>query len=331
MGMRLQDGTRILRRPRFARSGLSYRSRALYAASWAAGRSVFRLGKLSPNSIATLQRLDSLASRAPAPRDTTLTPVSFDGFEAEWVRARRADRPHTDGAILYFHGGGFFFCGLNTHRRGIAALSSATRLPALSVAYRQLPDTPIPGSIADCLTAYQHLLDDGVPAEKIVFAGDSAGGYLAFATALRARETGLPLPGGIVAASPLLDIDSTARIAHANARRDTYIPTNRLADLTDFWRGDPEQHEPPISPVNEDLTGMPPSLIMVAESEVLLCDAEIMAERLWAAGARCKLQVWHGQVHAFPVLGYFSPETRAALRQIAAFTRDTIGGAVSED
>ncbi|MPY79098.1 MAG: alpha/beta hydrolase fold domain-containing protein [Actinophytocola sp.] len=308
-----------------SRGRLSYRSRALYAACWATGHSVFRLGTLSPNSIATLQRLDRLAARAPAPRNATITPVSFDGFEAEWVRARRADQPHTDGAILYFHGGGFFFCGLNTHRRGIAALSSSTRLPALSVAYRQLPETPIPGSVADCLTAYQHLLDDGVPAEKIVFAGDSAGGYLAFATALRARETGLPLPGGIVAASPLLDIDSTARIAHANSRRDTYIPVNKLADLTNFWRGDPESPEPPISPVNEDLTGMPPSLIMVAESEVLLCDAEVMAERLWAAGAPCKLQVWHGQVHAFPVLGYFSPETRAALRQIAAFTHDAIG------
>jgi len=319
MGMRLQDGSG----PR--RQRLSYRSRALYAASWAAGHSAFRLGRLSPGSIARLQRLDRLAARAPAPRNTTITPVRLDGFGAEWVRSARAEQPHAEGTVLYFHGGGFFFCGLNTHRRGIAALSSSTRLPALSVGYRQLPDTPIPGSVADCLTAYRHLLDDGVPAEKIVFAGDSAGGYLAFATALRARDIGLPVPAGIVAASPLLDIDSTARRAHANFGRDTYIPVNRLVDLTEFWRGDPQRHQPPISPVDEDLTAMPPSLIMAAESEVLLCDAEVMAERLWAAGAACKLQAWHGQVHAFPVLGYFSPETRAALRQIRAFTDEVLG------
>ncbi|MQA60182.1 MAG: alpha/beta hydrolase fold domain-containing protein [Actinophytocola sp.] len=314
-GMRLL----ITRRERARRTRLSYRSRALYAALWAAGHSVFRLPRLSPQSITALQRIDTLVARAPVPRNTSVTPVGFDGFEAEWVCSRRAS---DEGTVLYFHGGGFFFCGLNTHRYGVAAISARSGLPALSVAYRQLPETPIPGSVADCLTAYEYLLTEGVPAGKIVFAGDSAGGYLAFATALRARDLGLPLPAGIVAASPLLDIDSTARMRHANWRRETYIPVNRLRDLSDLWLGEPGRGEPPISPVNEDLTGMPPSLIMAAESEILLCDSEIMAERLWQAGAECKLQIWRGQVHAFPVLGTFCPETKAALNEIGRFIRE---------
>lgn len=301
------------------RAGMSYRTKALYGATRAAGHSVFRFPHLNPRSIAALRAIDTLVAKVPAPPSTAVEPVSFDGFEAEWVRARRAT---DEGAVLYFHGGGFFFCGLNTHRYGVASISSASRLPALSVAYRQLPEVPIPGSVADCLTAYRHLLDEGIPAEKIVFAGDSAGGYLSFATALRAREEGLPLPAGIVAASPLLDIDSTARMAHANCRRDTYIPVNRFVELTEFWNGDPDRHEPPISPVNEDLRGLPPSLIMAAESEVLLCDAEVMAQRLWEAGAQCKLQVWNRQVHAFPVLGTLTPETRVAIDQIGEFVRD---------
>lgn len=308
----------VLRRQRTAAKA-SYRSRALYAAAWTAGHSVFRVVPLNPRTMAHLGRLDVLASRAPAPRYASVEPVSFDGFEAEWVRARGAT---DEGTVLYFHGGGFFFGGLNTHRRGVARISANSSLPVLSVAYRQLPTTPIAGSIADCITAYQHLLDSGVPADKIVFAGDSAGGYLAFATAMRARELGLPIPAGIVAASPLLDIDSSARMQHPNVRREAYIPVNRFPALTELWTGDPERHEPPVSPINEDPTGLPPSLIMAAESEILRLDAETMAHRLWDAGVACKLQIWERQVHAFPVLGHLTPETKAALVQIGRFVRE---------
>ncbi|MGH3518622.1 MAG: alpha/beta hydrolase [Haloechinothrix sp.] len=304
---------------RASRARASYRSRALYAAAWTAGHSVLRVVPMSPRSIVLLGRLDRLAARAPAPRYATMSPVPFDGFDGEWVRAKTAN---DDAAVLYFHGGGFFFCGLNTHRRGVARISATSGLPVLSVAYRQLPSTPIPGSIADCVTAYRHLLDTGVPADKIVFAGDSAGGYLAFATAMRARDLDLPLPAGIVATSPLLDIDSTARLGHPNMRRESYIPVNRLAQLTALWTGEPGVHEPPLSPVNEDPSGLPPSLIIAAESEILRVDSEVMAERLWAAGVPCKLQIWPGQVHAFPVLGNLTPETKAAVNQIAKFIRE---------
>lgn len=304
------------------RKRLSYRSTALYAAAWTAGHSVFKVRPLNPYSMAALQRIDPLLSRVPAPRGTQVERVSFDGFEAEWVRPRKATG---DGAVLYFHGGGFFFGGLNTHRFGIAAISSSSGLPAFSVAYRQMPQAPIRTSVADCLTAYQHLLGQGIAPEKIVFAGDSAGGYLTFATALAAREAGLPMPAGIAASSPLLDIDCTNRLEHANFRRDTYIPANWIRALSDFWNGHPEAPEPPISPVNEDLTGMPPSLIMAAESEILLCDSEFMAQRLWEHGAECKLQVWNRQVHAFPVLGHLTPETRTAVEQIGTFVRERVG------
>lgn len=300
---------------------LSYRTRALYAASWLAGRTVMRAGSPThPRTLAIAGRVDTFASRRPAPRRTTVAPVQLDGFDAEWVRSEQAV---DDGVVLYFHGGGFIGCGLNTHRPGIAAISRKSRLPAFSVAYRQLPQTPITGSVADCVTAYRYLLDLEHDPERIVFAGDSAGGYLTFATALKAREEGLPLPAGLVALSPLTDIDHTARQAHRNSRRDTYIPVKALPKISKFW-AETIDGEPPISPVNEDLTGMPPSLIMAAESEVLLSDAEVMAERLWAAGAQCKLQVWRGQVHAFPMVALGTPEVRIAYQQIGTFIREAI-------
>lgn len=303
------------------RARLSARSRAIYAGAWLGGRTVGRVPVLHPRSLAVAGRLDSFAGRGrPMPRGTTVTGVPLDGFDAEWIRT---DTSAEDAAVLYFHGGGFFAGGLNTHRPGIAAIAKGSGLPAFSVAYRQLPSTPITGSVADCVTAYRHLLDEGLQPERIVFGGDSAGGYLTFATALKAREEGLPLPAGLVALSPLTDLDSAARSKHANWRKDTYILAKHFSRLGEFWSADPDGLGAPISPVHEDLHGMPPSLIMAAESEVLLSDAEAMAEALWAAGAECKLQIWRGQVHAFPMIAP-TPEVRLAHQQIATFIKDTV-------
>jgi acetyl esterase/lipase len=85
-----------------------------------------------------------------------------------------------------------------------------------------------------------------------------------------------------------------------------------------------EQHH---SPVNADLAGLPPALILVGADEVLRVDAELMAERLLDAGVTCTLQVWEGQVHAFPVLADLNPESLAAIEEIVAFTRTSVDAA----
>jgi acetyl esterase/lipase len=112
--------------------------------------------------------------------------------------------------ILYFHGGGFFFGGLATHRRFVARPSTAARAPVLSVDYRMVPTVTVSEMIDDCLHAYRHLIDLDYQPSNIVFAGDSAGGYLTFATALRAASEDLPMPGRMVALSPWLDWDVTS-------------------------------------------------------------------------------------------------------------------------
>lgn len=281
-----------------------------------------------------------------APAGTRTEPVRLNGFDSEWVRAdgvrdvpagaglgarsvpaARAfpagtelgarsvpATPGDTGAVLYLHGGGFVIGGVGTHRRCVSALSRTSRLPVLSVAYRQYPVADPAGSTADGLTAYRHLLDRG--ADRVVFAGDSAGGYLAFRVALAAREAGLPAPAGIVGFSPLLDWDCTAKLAHRNLRRDAYIPGARLPLVLGMVAAEPD---PARSPVEADLRGLPPVLMQVAAGEFLRCDAEDMAARLTGAGVDCTLQIWQGQVHAFPVLAGLLPEATAALIEAGAF------------
>lgn len=261
--------------------------------------------------------LDSAAG-VRIPRGIVREPLRLGGFDGEVVRTAGSSADLREGAVLYLHGGGFMSCGLNTHRPVVASIAKRTALPVVHIAYRQLPGTSISGSVDDCLSAYRWLLERGVPANKVVFVGDSAGGFLVFATALAAVAAELPVPAALVGLSPLLDLDCTGKAAHANARRDVIAPVAALAAIG-RWGGQT------CSPVDGALAGLPPSLLIAAESEVLRVDSEVMAQRLAAAGVLCSLQIWNGQVHAFPAIWPGLPESRAALRDVAAFIRTSLG------
>jgi len=293
---------------------VSVRARLVFAAARLMVRPLLTYWPLASWAIRPLCLLEAAAGLLPAPCGVEVERVNFGGVVGEGVRPA-ADEP---GVVLYFHGGAFVTCGVATHRYEVALIAQACGLPVLSVAYRQLPTVRLSGSVEDCLSVYRSLLAEGFDPARIVLAGDSAGGYLAFATVLAALAEDLPAPAGIVALSPWLDFDPSAKLVHPNAARDAYAPVIRLAELARLLGA------PDLSPVDQNLAGLPPVLLVAAESEVLRCDAELMADRLADADVPVTLQVWSGQVHAFPVLGNLLPESRAAIRGIAAFIRDLV-------
>ncbi|NKX89313.1 alpha/beta hydrolase [Nocardia coubleae] len=270
--------------------------------------------------------VDLLARLRPEPTGIEREQIQLDGFKMEMIRPAGASRALRHGALLYLHGGGFAVCGLSTHRAVAAGLARRTGLPVVNVEYRQLPGS-IDAAIDDCVLAYRWLLRHGADPGRIVFAGDSAGGFLTFATALRARDIGLPLPAGLVGLSPLLDLDYRAKKDYVNVRRDAYIP---LAGLEAVVRLGAE-HEGPLdaklSPVNADLAGLPPVLLIAAEDELLRYDCELMAHRLGAAGVPHTLELWRGQVHAFMSILPDMPESRSALGRVAKFVREAVAPA----
>lgn len=258
-------------------------------------------------------------------------PVQLDGFPAEWLWWPSVSPQPTQGsgdrAMLYLHGGAFASCGLRTHRRMVARIARASRMPALSVAYRQLPEgAHITQSIADAVTAYKWLLAQGFT--QIVVAGDSAGGFLTFTTALAARAESLPMPAGIVAISPSTDLDGAARLEHENLHADPIIPGRALARVTPIVFGRDGVLDPAWSPVNADPAGLPPVLIQVGSTEVLRSDAERMAQRLVAAGVPCRLQFWDQQLHVFQVAADILPDARQAIQEIGAFVQQAVDGVV---
>lgn len=268
--------------------------------------------------------VDRLAALRPRPRGVEREQVRLNGFRMEVIRPAGARRSLRDGAVMYMHGGGFFLCGLDSHRPVAASLARRTGLPVVNVDYRQMPGTTIAGSVEDCLSAYRWLLGHGADPGRIVFAGDSAGGFLTFATALRALKSGMPTPAGLVGLSPLLDLDYRVKSGYVNAARDAYIPLSAVRQMVRCGAEEQQSLDPALSPVNGSLTGLPPSLLIVGEDELLRGDCELMADRLTAAGVPNSLELWRGQVHAFMSMLPNMPESRAALARVARFVRSRV-------
>ncbi|MCV7002668.1 alpha/beta hydrolase [Mycolicibacterium alvei] len=270
------------------------------------------------NALARLQRLRPR-------RGLQISRITLGHVTIETIRtAASAQRPLADGAILYLHGGGFFLGGFDTHSHVVVELARRTQLPVVHVEYRQHPDVTVDESVTDCLRAFRWLLDQGAEPAKTIIAGDSAGGFLAFATVLAAESQGLGVPAGVVGVSPLLELDGERRSGHPNFAADRMGIGLALPMIVECV-GPRTSDGNALSPVNGVLTDFPPSLIIAAESEALRCDAERMHEVLTDAGRASTLKVWPGQLHAFPAFLPFLPESREARDCMVEFIQDCLG------
>lgn len=241
----------------------------------------------------------------------------------EVVRRKAGGASFGDGVVLYFHGGGFVTGGLDTHRHVVAKLARRTRLPVVHVDYRQFPEVPVDGSVADCISAYRWLLDRGADPDRTVLAGDSAGGFLAFATALQSQQQGLPAPAGVVGISALLELDGIARDSHTNRHADAFGIPLVLPDIVDCVCPLPAMRRD-LSPLSGPSELMPPALLIAAESEILRCDAERLCAALREHDRPCRLEIWDSQLHAFPAVLPFLPDSRAAYRIITDFVAECV-------
>jgi acetyl esterase/lipase len=255
--------------------------------------------------------------------------TTYERLDLPHCRAEVLRTPNTeDRVIVYLHGGAFVVGGRFLHRSLMSRIAHQNRATLVAVDYRQLPHHPVSDSIADGLDAYRHVLESGVPASKVVIMGDSAGGYLTFQVALAAAEAGLPMPAGLVAMSPLIDFDGTAKIeAKSSGTCAVFPPTcfDGLAKVVlraSLRAG--QSHALPDAPSRAALHGLPPSLIQASTAEMVHPDAESMASALHGAGVPCELQVWDHQVHVFQAAAGFLPEADQALEEIAGFVDEVI-------
>lgn len=229
--------------------------------------------------------------------------------------------------VLYLHGGAFLTCGAYSHGRLASMLSSFADSPLLVPTYRKLPKHSIGDAIDDCHDGYTWLRQKGYAPEQIVLAGDSAGGYLAFALAQRLLEYG-ERPAALVAMSPLLQLAARHKTAHPGIGSDAMFPPRAFAALHGLIsraathrdaNGYPDSLYEPLDHIQP---GLPPTLIHVSGCEALLHDAKLAAHRLAAAAVPVEVQVWPGQIHVFQFAAPMIPEATRSLRQIGVYIRE---------
>ncbi|OBJ49263.1 alpha/beta hydrolase [Mycobacterium sp. 1423905.2] len=308
----------------------SPQSLAVSMASRLLVKNFVRAWALQPNLHWPFEYVDTMAGLFPHRwPDAEIEPVKLQNCTAEWVRAPGVS---SNRAILYFHGGAFLTCGLNTHRSLVMRLSKAANAPILTVGYRKLPAFQVTDAIDDGLTGLRWLHERGYGGDQIVVAGDSAGGYLAFMTTLSAIKSRLATPAGVAAISPFTDPDPARKLKHRNARRCSMFTRAAFSMFSRYLGEAPMRDkrgitpDKVVSPVDADLSMMPPVTIHVSCDELLLPDAELMAYRLGVNGIRCDLHLWEGQIHDFPIAADVLPEGRRALHYIGEFIQDVTAG-----
>ena len=247
--------------------------------------------------------------------------VHTSDVHGEWL-IPKAPLP---GVVLYVHGGGFVAGSPATHRPITAALARFTGRRVLSIEYRLAPEHRFPAAHDDVLSAYEWLLATGTSSSLIAVAGDSAGGNLALALGARLRTLRRPVPGCIVGFSPWTDLRGCGESVRANNGRCAMFRPENLTDFAAATLGTTPADTPGASPLLADLTGLPPVLLHVGSTELLLDDSRAMDARIRAAGGQCQLRIFDNVAHCWQMLVPFVPEAGASLRAAAAFIGEHVG------
>ena len=172
------------------------------------------------------------------------------------------------------------------------------------------------------MAAYRWVLAGGVSPRSLAVAGTSAGGGLALATLVRLRDEGLPFPASLVCFSPWTDLACTGESLDLNNGRCAMFRPRNIRDFARIYLGDALPRNPYASPVFADLGRLPPLLLQVASTELLLDDARRVHDRVRKTGGVSQLEVFDGVFHGWHMLDGFMPESRTALQQAAAFVND---------
>lgn len=280
-----------------------------------------------------LQFMRDFMEEVPAGRsfDCEFRPVAANGVRGEWVLAPDADPARR---VLYLHGGAFVAGSPNSHRTITSGFSAAAGAAVFAVDYRLMPEHRRRDGIADCQAAYRWILENGPdgsgPARRLYLGGDSAGGNLSLVLSGWARDEGLRRPDGVVALSPLTDSSYSGLSIRGNVATDTMlgplfsallrVPRPILAWLF-FLENRFRPVDPLVSPLFGDLTGLPPTLLQVSESEMLFDDARRYVNKARAAGSPARLQSWPGLLHVWQIFNPEVPEAVQAFARIGAFIR----------
>jgi acetyl esterase/lipase len=273
---------------------------------------ILRQSAFPPDSDVNEQRrlLRELLSAQPLPADVTVTAAALGGVPTAEITVDGIEPRHV---VLYFHGGVYVMGDASLAADLASQVGRRTQARIISVDYRLAPEQPYPAAVDDALAAYEALLNNGIAPSDIAFAGESAGGGLAIATLVNARDHSLPLPTVALVMSPYVDLTLAGTTMETRREVDPLLSREALqARIPDYTSGR-NAALGLISPIFADLSGLPPLIIQAGSHEVLLDDAVRLAQRAATADVGVTLDVTPGVPHVFQAYHAMLDEATAAL------------------
>jgi epsilon-lactone hydrolase len=256
------------------------------------------------------RQLKAFLSAQPLSADVTVTRAELGGVPTADITVDGIETRHI---VLYFHSGVYVLGDAFLAADLASQVGRRTSARVISVDYRLAPEHPYPAAVEDALAAYEALLDNGTDPADIALAGESAGGGLAIATLVNARDRGLPLPAAAYVMSPYADLTLAGASMETKRNADPLLSPEALrARVPDYTAGQ-DAALGLISPIFADLSGLPPLIIQAGTHEVLLDDAVRLARQAATADVQVFLDITPGVPHVFQAFYAILDEGAAAL------------------
>ena len=269
--------------------------------------------------LSAANRLIKLGSaRVQLDGDVTRESVDANGVPCEWIITQHSQ---ADRVLLYLHGGGFVFGLTPPHLKMGAYLAKKLAMRVLMVDYRTAPQYPFPAALEDCTAVYLWLINQGISAQQIAVAGDSAGGNLTITMMMKLRDENHSLPAAAACLSPVTDLTPREKRQGFN---DPLLSPRAVKFYNRSYIADHDPHDPLISPVFGSLHDLPPMLIHAGDQETLREDALRITDIAKSAGVDVHLEIYPRMWHVWQL--YLSlPQAVQSLDDIAQFTKSRLG------
>ncbi|MFW1857334.1 alpha/beta hydrolase [Acinetobacter defluvii] len=261
--------------------------------------------------------IEQLTRVFPQPKHVEFRTLRIAGIHAEEIKPQN----QTTQMILHIHGGAFFVGSLKTHRAFLSEIAVRTQMQVLHVDYPLAPEHPYPEASDAIYDIYQMLIDQGVQPKDIIVSGDSCGANLALALALKLKkEDPKRMPSGLILMSPFLDLTLTSESLRYNQKHDALLSVEALeAGINYYVPKGVNAAMPEISPIFDDLEGLPPTLVQVGSKEILMDDAIRFEKKAKKADVEVSYKLYTGMWHNFQMFSPWFDEAKKALADIAKF------------
>ncbi|MBM31427.1 MAG: alpha/beta hydrolase [Chloroflexi bacterium] len=273
------------------------------------------------NSPVELRRKQIEDNAIPPPKEALIKKEKINGNLCYWITMPKSK---SDRLFFFIHGGGYTMGSAESSFSLASWIANETESNVFSINYRLAPENPFPAAIEDTIDIYNWILSKGFLPKKLCVGGISAGGGLALALLLLLKENSISYPACSILMSPWTDLSQSGDTYQSKDIFDPVIKKEYLHSWADDYLQGQKFSNPLASPLFGDLSGLPPTLIQVGKSEVMLSDSQRLFVKSKKAGSPVEIEECSEMFHGWQNYYDFLFESRQAIKNIGKFFKKNI-------